>query len=235
LVEAALIDVIAKERRGPWGVAELEREMESMRLGACARHKCGPRRNMSSMAQSRYQGVSDAELLALTGSDPAAFGEFYDRFEADLLGFFWRATRRADVAADLAAETFAAALESAGRFRPELGSARAWLFGIARHELADAWAGERVEDRARRRLGLEPLVLTDAALERIEELGGRESRALRLLDELPVDQRTAVAAHVLNERSYAEIADSLRCSPSVVRQRVSRGLRSLRARLEQAR
>jgi RNA polymerase sigma factor (sigma-70 family) len=190
---------------------------------------------MSSMAHSLYGDVSDTELLALTATDAAAFGVFYDRFEPDLLAFFWRATRRADIAADLTAETFAAALESAGRFRPQLGSARAWLFGIARHELADAWAREQVEDRARRRLGLEPLVLTDAALERIEELGGRESQALRLLDELPVDQRTAVAAHVLDERGYAELAASLRCSPSVVRQRVSRGLRSLRARLEQAR
>jgi RNA polymerase sigma-70 factor (ECF subfamily) len=187
------------------------------------------------MARPRYEDASDAELLALTAEDAEAFGLFYDRFEADVLAFFWRATRRADVAADLTAETFAAALESASRFRSELGSARAWLFGIARHELADAWAHERVENRARRRLGLEPLTLTDAALERIAELGSREPQALALLDELPIDQRAAIRARVVDERGYAELAESLSCSPSVVRQRVSRGLRGLRARLEEAR
>jgi len=186
------------------------------------------------MARVRYETATDAELLARTGDDAEAFGAFYDRFEAQLLAFFWHATRRADLAADLTAETFAAALESSPSFRPELGSARAWLFGIARHELADAWAHERVEDRARRRLGLDPLTLTDAALERIEELGSGDSRALELLDDLPADQRIAIAARVVDERGYAELAQSLSCSPSVVRQRVSRGLRGLRARLEQA-
>jgi len=186
------------------------------------------------MANVSNSNVGDDELLALTVEDPEAFGVFYDRFEAEVLAFFWRATRRADLAADLTAEVFAAALASAGAYRSELGSARAWLFGIARHELADAWERGRVEDRARRRLGLEPLALSDEALERIEELGSRDARVLRLLGDLPEDQRLAVEGRVLEERDYAELAQRLACSQSVVRQRVSRGLRSLRERLEQA-
>src|ERR1700729_2174634 len=125
------------------------------------------------MARARLATASDAELLELANTDAQAFGVFYDRFEADLLGFLYRATGRADIAADLTAEVFAAALQSARRFDPALGSPRAWLFGIARHELADTWRRGRVEDRARRILEIEALVLSDAALERIEgELGG---------------------------------------------------------------
>jgi RNA polymerase sigma factor (sigma-70 family) len=183
----------------------------------------------------RYSALGDSELLELTVNDPDAFAAFYDRFEEELLAFFLRATRRADIAADLTAEVFAAALASASLFRAELGSARAWLFGIARHELADTWQRGRVEDRARRRLGLEPVTLSDDALERIDELGAHGSnRALRLLEDLPDDQRIAVKGRVLQERSYDELARSLSCSQSVVRQRVSRGLRSLRQRLEQS-
>jgi RNA polymerase sigma factor (sigma-70 family) len=186
------------------------------------------------MTPARYQRLSDSELLELTVEDPDAFGAFYDRFEEDLLAFFMRATRRADLAADLTAEVFAGALSSAGLFRTELGSARGWLFGIARHELADMWQRGRVEDRARRRLGLEPMTLSDDALERIDELGAHgSSGTLRLLEDLPEDQRIAVTGRVLQERSYDELARSLSCSQSVVRQRVSRGLRSLRQRLEQ--
>ncbi len=187
------------------------------------------------MAVVGHVNASDAELLALTaGDDPEAFGVFYDRFEAEMLAFFYRATRRADISADLTAEVFAAALGSAAGFKPELGSARAWLFGIARHELADTWKRGRVEDRGRKRLRLDPLALSDEALERIEELGGEAAGvALQLLAELPDDQRLAVSGRVLEERDYQELAQTLSCSQSVVRQRVSRGLRNLRERLEQ--
>jgi RNA polymerase sigma factor (sigma-70 family) len=191
---------------------------------------------MTPPTPARYSMLSDDELLELSVDEPDAFGAFYDRFEEELLAFFLRATRRADVAADLTGEVFAAALSSASLFRTELGSARGWLFGIARHELADMWQRGRVEDRARRRVGLEPISLTDDALERIDELASHGSGAvLRLLEDLPDDQRAAVQGRVLHERSYDELARSLSCSESVVRQRVSRGLRSLRLRLEQAR
>jgi DNA-directed RNA polymerase specialized sigma24 family protein len=89
-----------------------------------------------------YEHASDADLLARTAEEAEAFGVFYDRFEAEVLGFFYRATRRADVAADLTAEVFAAALSSASSFNPRLGNARGWLFGIARHELAAYGSGD---------------------------------------------------------------------------------------------
>lgn len=186
----------------------------------------------------RYAAATDGELLSRARRDPEAFGAFYDRFEAELLRFFWRATRRADLAADLTAEVFAQALACAGSFDPALGSARGWLHGIARHQLADTWERGRVEDRARRRLGVEPLALSDEMLERIDELGsharGGGDEALELLADLPEDQRRAIQGRVLEERDYRELAEALACSESVVRQRVSRGLRSLKARLEQS-
>jgi RNA polymerase sigma-70 factor (ECF subfamily) len=185
------------------------------------------------MAELSAVPDSDAELLVRTAAGNAdAFGEFYDRFERELLAFLVRATGRAELAADLCAEVFAEALSSVARFRPELGSARAWLYGIARHELADAWQHGRVQDLARRRLEIEALVLGDAALERIEELAAADA-VPEVLRMLPPDQQAAVTGRVLEERDYDELAAALECSPSVVRQRVSRGLRALRSRLEQ--
>lgn len=185
------------------------------------------------MPQARSVKASAEELLAEAAARPARFGEFYDRFELEVLRFFLRATRRAELAADLTAETFAAALESAAGFDSGRGSARAWLFGIARHQLSDAWQRGQVDDRARRRLQLEPLVLTDDALERIQELEvDRQQEALALLAQLPEEQRTAVQGRVIEEREYAELAGELAVSQSVVRQRVSRGLRTLRREVE---
>jgi RNA polymerase sigma-70 factor (ECF subfamily) len=174
-------------------------------------------------------------LLARTArGDTEAFGLFYDTFEGDLLRYFVRRTGRGDLAADLTAETFAAALDSAAAYRPDVGVARAWLFGIARHVLHDMWERGRVDDEARRRLGQEVLVLTDATVEDIERLVDEHGELTEALEDLPVDQREAVRGRVLEDRSYQELAVSMRCSESVVRQRVSRGLRSLRERLERS-
>lgn len=178
-----------------------------------------------------FERSSDADLLAATQREPGAFGEFYARYEDAVLLFFLRRGATADLAADLAAETFAAALISTRNFRNEGAGAVAWLYGIARNVLAMSRRRGAVEARARERLAMEPIVLTDSELEAIDQLGA--DRALEALAELPDNQRAAIAAHVLEDHSYPSIAESLRCSEMVVRQRVSRGLRSLRARLEE--
>ena len=51
---------------------------------------------------------------------------------------------------------------------------------------------------------------------------------------LPADQLQTLTARVIDGREYAEIAAQLKCSESVVRKRVSRGLAELRTRLKEA-
>ena len=172
---------------------------------------------------------SDETLLARTPGDVEAFAAFYRRWERPVAGFFVRAVGSGEVAADLTAETFAEALSSAGRFDPARGEAAAWLFGIARHLLARSRERGRVENRARVRLGLPVLALDDELIARIEAAG--EDRALGLLAGLSEDQRRALQARVLDDQGYGEIAAQLRCSESVVRKRVSRGLAVLRTRI----
>ena len=172
--------------------------------------------------------LSDEALLV--GRDAAGFEEFYVRHVDGLLGFFARRTRDPDLAADLTAETFAAALASRARYRPAAGAASAWLFGIAVKKLADAQRRGYAERRARRRLGMERIELTDADVARIEALG-EEPAASVLVELLAPDQRDAVRARVVDGRSYADIASHQHVTEAVVRQRVSRGLASVRRRM----
>jgi len=79
------------------------------------------------------------------------FAVFYRRHVRPLLAYHYRRTGDAELAADLTAETFAAALDGAHRFRPERGPAVGWLYGIARRQLGHALQRGVVEDRARRR------------------------------------------------------------------------------------
>lgn len=174
---------------------------------------------------------SDEALLAATPADAAAFGEFYGRYEDVILLFFLRRTGSPELAADLTAETFAAALTSVERFKPGPTPAVGWLFGIAKNTLAVSRRRGRVEQRARRRLGLPPLLLDDEALDRVTAVE-HDGEVTARLAELPAEQRAAVAARVLDERRYADIADEIGCSEAVIRKRVSRGLATLRAQLD---
>src|SRR3954462_8201589 len=148
---------------------------------------------------------SDEELLTAARADPEAFAAFYRRHARAVAGFFAARTRDAEVAADLTAETFAAALEGVRRFDPSRGPAGAWLYGIAHHQLSRWQRRRRGDERAGRRMGVERLALDDAELERIGELAGREGVAVRVwLEQLPAGQRAADRARVLDGDDYDE-------------------------------
>ena len=171
--------------------------------------------------------ATDEDLLI--SGDPEDFGRFYDRYVDMLLGYYARRVRDPEVAADLTAETFAAALAARRRFRRASTPAVAWLFGIAQHKLADYRRRGAAEDRIRRRLGVERPSVGEEDRELIALLG--RDAAWQLIDELPPDQRDAVRAHVLEDRAYGEIAVAADTSEAVVRKRVSRGLGALRSRM----
>ena len=166
--------------------------------------------------------------VLLASGDLEDFGRFYDRYARTLLGFFQRRTGDPEAAADLTAETFAAALVARSRYQPQAAGAGAWLFTIARHKLTDYLRRGRAEGRMRARLAMEPVPLGAEDIEMIRWLG--EEVATQMVDELPEDQRDVIRAHVLDDQGYAEIARSRHLSEATVRKRVSRGLRVLRER-----
>jgi RNA polymerase sigma factor (sigma-70 family) len=178
---------------------------------------------------------TDAALLsAIAGRDGAAFAIFYRRHVPTVLAYLMREIRDPEASADLAAEVFAAVLLAAGRYVAQSESATPWVIGIARNKLLMSLRRGRVEARARRRLGFEAVALDDGDLERIAELATSGSGPLlRLVDDLPPDERLAVRSRALDERPYREIATELRCSEMVIRKRVSRGLARMRDRLEE--
>ena len=167
------------------------------------------------------------EALLLSG-EPEDFGFFYDRYVRSLLAYFQRRTRDPEVAADLTAETFAAALAARARFEARAVPASVWLFAIAHHKLTDYFRRGSAEDRMRRRLGIERVPVGTEDAEMIRLLG--EEVAFQLVGELPPDQRDAVRAHVLEDRDYGDIARESVTSEAAVRKRVSRGLHALRVR-----
>jgi len=178
---------------------------------------------------------SDRELLAgIADRDREAFSVFYRRHLSRTVAYLMKETRDPEATADLTAEVFAAVLLSARRYRPEKETAAPWVIGIARNALGASRRRSRVEDRARQRLGFEPLELDDVDLERTVAIADKGGRVLELVESLPDDERHAVKARIVDERGYGEIAAELSCSELVVRKRVSRGLSRLRERVKES-
>ncbi len=166
----------------------------------------------------------------LASSEAAAFGVFYDRHLGAVAAFVGSRVRQPDACFDLIAETFAHALEKRSLYDAARGPAIAWLLGIARNLIVDAARRGRVEASSRLRLGMEPVELDDEQLAVVTERGRVELR--EALASLPAPQREAVIRHVVLDQPHRAIAEDLACSEQVIRKRVSRGLSTLRTKLE---
>lgn len=176
--------------------------------------------------------MTDAELLADGGPD--SFAEFYRRHARRVAGYLMRSTGDAEAAADLTAETFAAALIARRRYRPDRAAPSSWLLGIASHKLNDWRRRGYAEDRARRRLRMERIEPSADDLDELARLG-HEVSMIDMVDELPAEQSAALRARFVDGRSYADIAVTHGVTEAAIRQRVSRGLAGLRRRIERER
>lgn len=169
--------------------------------------------------------LSDDELLRRTKRDAESFGVLYDRHARRLLAYALRQGLEPQMAMDVVAETFAAALEAAPRFRAQGGRGSAWLQTIARNQVTDARRRNAAELAALGRLGLERPMLADADIERVV------ADAEALIEVLPPDERAAVLGRVVEDRSYRALAQGAGIPQAAMRQRVSRGLARLRRNL----
>lgn len=169
--------------------------------------------------------------------DASSVRSMYDDHAASLFAYFARRVGR-ELAEDLLAETFRAAIESYPTFDSTRGSEKAWLFGIATNLLRRHWRTER-----RRLLALErsasmnaqhidPLLgIADGVANRIDA----ETDAARLLIavvDLPVDDRDLLFLSGWERLNSTEIGQALEIAPASVRSRLHRIRRDLRKSID---
>jgi RNA polymerase sigma factor (sigma-70 family) len=152
--------------------------------------------------------------------DPAAFEELFElQFDA-VYGYLARRVG-AEIASDLAAETFVQGFAGRRRFDPRRGPARAWLFGIAHNLLRHH---HRDEERRLRAL---------ARLDRPQDgHPPEEPRLAEALGRLSAEERDVLLLFAWAELSYAEIALSLAVPVGTVRSRLHRARSRLREALD---
>jgi RNA polymerase sigma-70 factor (ECF subfamily) len=171
-------------------------------------------------------------VRARAAASERLFADFYDELYPTVLRFFARRTRDGESAFDLTAETFAKAFEKREQFRGRTEEeAAAWLWSIARNELARYHRTRTVELGALQRLGFERPAPSDGELREVEELAAGEDareKVEQALAALPPEHQQVIQLRFIEERSYPEIAQMLGVSCDVVRARVSRARRVLK-------
>ena len=166
-------------------------------------------------------------------SDPDAFERFYREHVEEVERFVARRVGDPYLAADLTADVFVAAIESARSYRRNRGRPIAWLFGIARNVVADE--RRRTARRLRVATRFEGRDLVDE--EDLAALHARidaESAARSLYAELArvSDAERAVFELVaIDGLSVAEAARALGINAVAARVRYHRARRSLQERL----
>jgi len=184
---------------------------------------------------AREHGVGP-EQLRWIGTDADLFEAFYREHVEDLQRFVARRVGDRERAADLTAEIFLAAIDSAHRYRPRRGAPKAWLYGIARvlvandrRRLGRQRAGEE-RLRGSTLLDEEDAARMDARL----DAAAQSRRLYEAMDRLPEAERAVLELVALDELTVAEAAAAAGVRPVTARVRLHRARRKLRNELDAA-
>lgn len=178
--------------------------------------------------QSIASTEEEQALVQAISLDRRNFGALYERYATSLYRYALHQTGSPQEAEDLVSSTMLAALEAWNRFDPSRGSLAGWLFGIARHKLAQ-------HRRLRRRLErLLRHVVRVSGQASVDNPGPETEDILALREALhhlaPNDQEVIVLRYGAG-LSTREIADALAISEAAVRVRLTRARHRLKREL----
>ncbi|MCY0944897.1 ECF RNA polymerase sigma factor SigK [Streptomyces antarcticus] len=183
-------------------------------------------------SRSGEAGDLDAQLLLAADGDREAFARVYDALTVPVMGLVCRVLRDADQAAEVTQDVMIEVWRTAGRFRPELGSAKAWVLVLAHRRAVDRVRAVRARgEREGKAALLDRTTPFDEVAAEVEE---REEYAQvrRCLSALSEVQREAVLLAFYQGMTYREVARSLSSPEGTVKSRLRDGLQRLRACLE---
>ena len=184
---------------------------------------------------------SDRELMvAYQQGDADAFAILYDRYQRQVISFFYRKSYDRTLAEDLCQEAFLRIVKSRHRYRPE-ATFRTFLFTVARNLFIDHIRSKKAAPKmvsADKRVGEDGATVGDLVEtgERgtVEALSDREgaSRVVEAMKTLPEALRD-VAELVAPPTSlkYREAAEILGIPVGTVKSRMNAALTSLRGQL----
>jgi RNA polymerase sigma-70 factor (ECF subfamily) len=175
--------------------------------------------------------ADDALLADEARSNGHAFGELYERYHLRVYRYVYHRVGNTADAEDITALVFMKALEALPNFQSHRSGFAPWLFRITRNSVVDHYR------RGRRQEPLDALEQQAPSTEDpLHHALGSERRAElhALVHDLSPDQRDVILLRFAADLSFAEIASILKKNEPAVRMLLHRGLRKLKAVMDDA-
>src|SRR4051812_37864029 len=155
--------------------------------------------------------------------DPDAWATLFQRYRLPLFTYIMQMVRHEQTAFDIVQETMLSAVKHIATLQTDakFGS---WLFGIAHQKCIQQWRKTNREHAALEQFGNEPTAIQDDPgdiLIRDED----KARFLKILDQLPDAQRSALVLHFLEDFSLEEIAAITNTNIGTIKSRLHYGKR----------
>lgn len=167
-------------------------------------------------------------VLACARGERFALRALYDREGRWLLGVAQRIVRDRERAEDVLHDAFVQIWQHAASFRPELGSARGWIYTVVRHRALKVLRDSGRIDT------MDPLQLADLADAQQAALGEAEQRALdadsleRCMQRLDAARRACLVHAFVDGFTHEQIAQRLNTPLGTVKSWIRRSLASLK-------
>ena len=163
--------------------------------------------------------------------DPAAWDALFKRYQLPLYAYVFELVRNEQTSFDIVQETFIAASRHIGGLRDD-AKFGGWLFGIAHQKVIQIW---------RKRGGKE--ILLDEIPESPDEFEDgpddllirreQEAEFVKLLNQLPLPQRSVLLLHFVEDFSLEEIARITETQLGTVKSRIHYAKKALRNLLKE--
>lgn len=153
-----------------------------------------------------------------------------ERHGGDIHAYLSRRTV-AGLADDLLGDVWVAAYGGRSGFDPDLGTARAWLFGVARHVLHGYYRKHRLRTSVGRVLGIDRPIDETAAVDARLDAAALAPQLRQGLRELPAVERELLLLVAWENLSPTEAAQVLGIPPGTARSRLHRARNRMDERL----
>ncbi|SEL83076.1 RNA polymerase sigma-70 factor, ECF subfamily [Blastococcus sp. DSM 46786] len=176
----------------------------------------------------------DAEVgRRFAAGDEQALALAYERWAGQLHGMAVRAFGPGPDAEDVTQQTFISAWTGRARYRPEQGPLPAWLVGVCRHKIADAWARrDRMRREAEAAVSEAQATPAGGTTPPVDSVVTDRMLVLEELERLGQPQRGIIELAFFADLTHAQISERTGIPLGTVKSHIRRTLERLRTRLE---
>jgi RNA polymerase sigma-70 factor, ECF subfamily len=179
---------------------------------------------ITSYHQSQEQLATDAAQIRAAQKDTAQFAVLYKKYYEQIFLFILKRVETEDLAADITSQVFLKALTNLSKYKDMGLPFSSWLFRIARNELYDMHAHNKIE----------LVVSTEkkGVTEMISEMGEEEpadySNLYEVLEKLDDEDMELIELRFFEKRPFKEIAEILEMTENNAKVRTYRILDKLK-------